>query len=142
MNFVRPSSKRRHGFDMTPMIDVVFQLIIFFMYTAQFAQATRTPIDLPDQPGDEHRAHTVAEIVVDIRADGTYIAQREVIAFDALIRKVQVEIDRSSAPGDLSILIRAHRDCPMTFVNRLATRLALMGVRRVILGTAEQFGPG
>lgn len=142
MNFARPSSTRRHGFDMTPMIDVVFQLIIFFMYTAQFAQATRTPIDLPDQPGDEQRAHTVAEIVVDIRADGTYLAEREVIAFDALIRKVQVEIDRSSTPGDLSILVRAHRDCPMTFVNRLATRLVEMGVRRIILGTADQIGPG
>ncbi|MCH8037092.1 MAG: biopolymer transporter ExbD, partial [Proteobacteria bacterium] len=46
---------------MTPMIDVVFQLMIFFMYTAQFAQVTRTAIDLPDEAGEEQVAHAVAE---------------------------------------------------------------------------------
>lgn len=141
MTFRRTRSSK-YGFDMTPMIDVVFQLMIFFMYTAQFAQVTRTAIDLPDEAGEEQVAHAVAEIVVDIQEDGTYLAEREIVSLDTLIRMVQIELDRADSPADVSILIRAHRNCKMVHVNRLATRLADMGVRRVNMGTIHQIGSG
>ncbi len=141
MTFRRTRSSK-YGFDMTPMIDVVFQLMIFFMYTAQFAQVTRTAIDLPDEAGEERVAHAVAEIVVDIQEDGTYLAEREVVSLDTLIRMVQIELDQADSPADVSILIRAHRNCKMVHVNRLATRLANMGVRRVSIGTIHQIGSG
>lgn len=127
---------------MTPMIDVVFQLMIFFMYTAQFAQVTRTPIDLPDEVGEERVAQAAVEIVVDIQEDGTYLAERDIVSLDALTRMVQIELDRAGTPGDVSILIRAHRKCKMIHVNRLATRLAEMGVSRINMGTIHQVGSG
>ncbi|HUU83055.1 MAG TPA: biopolymer transporter ExbD [Phycisphaerae bacterium] len=46
-----PQARRRQrgapGFNMTPMIDVVFLLIIFFMLVSQFASAENVPMDLP-----------------------------------------------------------------------------------------------
>lgn len=36
-------------FDMTPIIDVVFLLIIFFMLVAQFIVAEQYKVDVPDQ---------------------------------------------------------------------------------------------
>ena len=141
MTFRRTRSSK-YGFDMTPMIDVVFQLMIFFMYTAQFAQVTRTPLDLPDEAGEEQVVQADVEIVVDIQEDGTYLAEREVVSFDTLIRMVQIELVRADTPADVSILIRAHRDCKMIHVNRLATKLAEMGIRRVHMGTVHQIGSG
>ena len=141
MTFRRTRSSK-YGFDMTPMIDVVFQLMIFFMYTAQFAQVTRTPLDLPDEAGEEQVVQADVEIVVDIQEDGTYLAEREVVSFDTLIRMVQIELVRADTPADVSILIRAHRDCKMIHVNRLATKLAEMGIRRVHMGTIQQIGSG
>ncbi len=42
MKFGRtPHAERTLPVDLTPMIDVVFLLIIFFMVTAQFARITR-----------------------------------------------------------------------------------------------------
>jgi biopolymer transport protein ExbD len=38
--------------DITPMIDVVFLLIIFFMTTAQYALLTRTELNLPKEKGE------------------------------------------------------------------------------------------
>ena len=35
--------------DMTPMIDIVFQLLIFFLTTAQLAQFSRAEMDLPEE---------------------------------------------------------------------------------------------
>ena len=52
MNFQREQS-RTAAFDLTPMIDVVLQLIIiFFMYTTQFAQVMRSELDLPQETGE------------------------------------------------------------------------------------------
>ena len=120
MTFRRTRSSK-YGFDMTPMIDVVFQLMIFFMYTAQFAQVTRTAIDLPDEAGEEQVAHAVAEIVVDIQEDGTYLAEREIVSLDTLIRMVQIELDRADSPADVSILIRAHRNCNMGTIHQIGS---------------------
>ena len=47
MRFVSPRNRRKlTTVEMTPMIDVVFLLIIFFMTTAQFARQTRAEVDL------------------------------------------------------------------------------------------------
>ena len=40
--------------EMTPMIDIVFLLIIFFMVAAQFAQQARVDIALPQEKKVEH----------------------------------------------------------------------------------------
>jgi biopolymer transport protein ExbD len=56
-----PRSKRRArlplAFNMTPMIDVVFLLIVFFMLVSTFASAENVAMDLP-QP-DKSRAVNV-----------------------------------------------------------------------------------
>ena len=39
--------------DMTPMIDIVFQLLIFFLTTAQLAQFSRAEMDLPEEAGEQ-----------------------------------------------------------------------------------------
>jgi biopolymer transport protein ExbD len=49
----RSAIKRRHGntgirIDMTPMVDVAFLLLIFFMVTTVFRQPLAMEIDLPD----------------------------------------------------------------------------------------------
>jgi biopolymer transport protein ExbD len=136
MNFRRKQS-RSHAWDMTPMIDVVFQLIIFFMYTAQFAQVTRTPIDLPDEQGQQEEGARPAEIVIDVQRDGAMFAERTELDLEQVVRMVRLEVE-SAGPENVSVLIRAHQDCSMVYVNRLSSRLAGMGVRAVSLGTADQ----
>ena len=137
MNF-RKRDTRSHAWDMTPMIDVVFQLIIFFMYTAQFAQVTRTPIDLPNEQGDQTESVRSAEIVIDVQRDGSMIAEREPLDLEQVVRLVRLEVESAGGPEGVSVLVRAHQECPMAYVNRLSSRLAAMGVRAVSLGTADQ----
>ena len=42
------SSKTENSFNMTPIIDIVFLLIIFFMVVSQFIEAENFPVDVPD----------------------------------------------------------------------------------------------
>ena len=50
MNVADRRQRRRPpvGFNMTPMIDVVFMLIIFFMLVSTFASVENVEMDLPD----------------------------------------------------------------------------------------------
>lgn len=57
--------------DMTPMIDIVFQLLIFFLTTAQLAQFSRAELDLPQEEGEQTEAVEEAGIIVNLLADGT-----------------------------------------------------------------------
>jgi biopolymer transport protein ExbD len=59
--------------DITPMIDVVFLLIIFFMTTAQYALLTRTELDLPKEKGEQREEAEEAGLVVNITSDGQLI---------------------------------------------------------------------
>ena len=49
LNWQRKKSFEADSFDMTPIIDVVFLLIIFFMLVCQFIAAEQFKVDLPDE---------------------------------------------------------------------------------------------
>ncbi len=55
--------------EMTPMIDVVFQLLIFFMLTSTFVVHTSIPLDLAESPSGTRTQHQDIVISV-VPADG------------------------------------------------------------------------
>ena len=138
MRFTSRTTRRGVLADMTPMIDVVMQLIIFFMYTAQYTQVTRTPMELPDEPGEQVTLESRNEVVIDINKDGVYLVDRNEIPFEYLTRMINAEVGRSTSPTGVEVLIRAHKDCPARHLNELATTLSELGVRSWRLATSEQ----
>lgn len=135
MRFLRTGRKPQSVFDMTPMIDVVLQLIIFFMYTSQFAHMARTPVDMPEQPGDEQGLPVRETITVDLAADGTIVLEGEAMTLEQLARVVEAEVRRSGESERVGILIRADRNLDAAHLNALAERLGDIGVRGWKLGT-------
>lgn len=59
--------------EMTPMIDIVFLLIIFFMVAAQFAQQAHVELDLPNESGEQKEETTQSTLVFNILKDGSII---------------------------------------------------------------------
>lgn len=141
MNLLRPKPRRRTLMDMTPMIDVVLQLIIFFMYTSQFTSMTRTPLDLPREPGEKAEAVRPTAIVVDVLADGQLVVEGQEVDAPRVASMVAVEIARAESGGadgaSLDLLIRADRSTPSAHINRIASELAALGVRSWKLATAD-----
>jgi biopolymer transport protein ExbD len=99
--------------DMTPMIDVVFQLLIFFMVTAAFALQKSFPVPVPEttstapQAGtpDDQDAVTVRIDADDILwVDGTQAASRQDLI--AKLRKL-----RAGAGGRRTLLVSADPQC-------------------------------
>ncbi|MHB1397442.1 MAG: ExbD/TolR family protein [Trichloromonadaceae bacterium] len=69
--------RERKGLDLTPMLDVVFLLLIFFMLTSIFAKPL-LPLDLPEAATGQ--VATEPEVTVSIGRDGTvYINEDEIL---------------------------------------------------------------
>ena len=70
MNF-RQKPRKQVEVSLTPMIDVVFLLLIFFMVTTSFNRETELNIMLPKAQGSEKREQKKV-IMLTIDADGLY----------------------------------------------------------------------
>lgn len=59
------------GINLTPLIDVVFLLLIFFMVSTTFSKRTQLTVDLPEAVGEQN-SEPPRQIEIMIAADGSY----------------------------------------------------------------------
>src|SRR5438045_9355229 len=87
------------GFNMTPMIDVVFQLIIFFCLSSHLAkQETQLPLPLPAaDSGTAEPADSRPRLTVNVLADGTLLVANRPITEGDLVPLLR---ERRAMHGD------------------------------------------
>jgi len=135
--------------DLTPMIDMTFQLIAFFMILLNFTEVDRhEDIELPlselAKPPREAAEH---EMVLNLLPTGEVLFSQTKFAQGNLLkpyfeRKIRdAERDRLSA-ADVRVVIRAHEDTPTGRVQELMaecekSRLSnfALRVRERVIGT-------
>lgn len=85
MNFRSRLKPESMGFQMTPMIDVVFLLLCFFVTSQIFAQwEAEIDITLPTARTSEAPQRLPGEIIINIRANGEVVVNSRVLDGDAL----------------------------------------------------------
>ena len=124
--------KRSHvGFNMTPMIDVVFLLIIFFLVSSHLArQETQLPLPLPvaDSGAEAVDEENRQRVVVNILEDGqTQLAGRSV-EIGELKNRLKNQLTESK---DLELRIRSDRQVPYQFVQPIMSAAAEVGIWNV-----------
>lgn len=129
--------RRRYGLailDMTPMIDVVFLLLIFFLTTAQLAQMASTPVSLPVESGNAAESSGSTGLVVNVDAMGVISILDQIIEPQELIKRVKEVLvqDPSAVP-----VIRADRRAPAARLNEIVEGLRSGGCRAVRVATTH-----
>lgn len=82
--------------DVSPLIDVVFQLLIFFVVTTTFLTDTGIPLDLPDAASGQNET-VKQELSVRISRDGGIHFQDDLVSLEDLrLRLVQAVADTPS----------------------------------------------
>ncbi len=101
--------RRRVDFNMTPLIDVVFLLIIFFLVSSHLAQQeTQLELDLPSaSSGHQEMPGPTARVTINMLPDGRYLLGSDAVALAELQSRLQVE--RQETTGDLEVRLRADR---------------------------------
>jgi biopolymer transport protein ExbD len=135
-------SRVRFTVNMTPLIDVVLLIIIFFLYTARFAEVSRTSVDLPDEPGTADATTDPDALLIDVRSDGVFLVNGRDRSLERVLEIVQEQADRAGGPENLRVLLRADRGTAAGPVNDLARQLTRMGVRQWSHATVDRSGRG
>lgn len=119
------------GFNMTPMIDIVFLLIIFFLVTNHLTNRETEPdIDLPTaESGYEVETENPNRLIVNIAADGSLAVEGRTLDVKALGDLIATR--REALGQDMEVQVRGHRDSPYRFVEPVLLASALQGVWNV-----------
>ena len=75
MQIPQHNSNRKYGFNMTPMIDVVFLLIIFFLVSSHLSrQESQLELDLPTANSSEDDTdQETPRLTINVKADGSML---------------------------------------------------------------------
>jgi len=77
MNF-RKKNKTEFDLNLTPLIDVVFLLLIFFMVTTTFDRETQLKIELPQASGEQKKLDKPLEVSIDAQSH-FFINKKELV---------------------------------------------------------------
>jgi len=104
---LRPRQKRSDLIvDLTPMIDVVFLMLIFFMVSTSFTANNSIKLDLP-QSKSQAASKEEKQVVISIKADGQLYVQDERVK-DADLRRRILNITKGDP--NMRVVIRADAD--------------------------------
>lgn len=125
-----PSTRFRRPMrmDMTPLIDMVFNLVVFFLVASHFANETDIPVELPRAVTSTDDADDPRRLVVTITEhEQLYIADQS-INLPQLQDLVRDELDRHGP--ELTVQIRSDRRVPYRAVEPLLMLCSRLGVTR------------
>ncbi|WP_348674655.1 biopolymer transporter ExbD [uncultured Abyssibacter sp.] len=75
--------------DLTPMLDVVFIMLIFFIVTASFVKEAGFDVNRPPQSNQPPKKDEVKNILVSIAADGQLFINRRPVDAGALTANIK-----------------------------------------------------
>ena len=97
--------------NITPLIDVVFLLLIFFMVTTTFSRETRLLVNLPEANAEIAEAQP-ATVEIIVARDGSYAINGRALVnsrIETLIRGLEIE-----SGGDRNLLVLLIADAEAT----------------------------
>lgn len=114
MNFRRRAHPDPVGFQLAPMIDVVFLLLCFFVASQLFAQwESEIDIQLPTAKSATTPQRLPGEIILNVRADGSVVVSGRSFDAEGLDRLLSQLVELY--PGQ-PVVLRADRATPYQHV--------------------------
>ncbi len=103
------------SFQITPMLDVVFLLLCFFVTTSVYSQwESEVNIKLPTAKKAEAPQRLPGEVIVNLTADGKVIINRRELTFEELGRKCAL-----LARDGHKLILRADKDVRYEYVMKV-----------------------
>ena len=124
--------------DMTPMIDIVFLLIIFFMVAAQFARESNVELNLPAEQGEQDNEHDPSKLVLNILPSGEIILDNTSGAVDLTELEFLVKaVIAEDGTTWQNITIRADEDSSTKVLNDVLVILNKQGLSATRIATVR-----
>jgi len=125
--FIQASLPRKRQLSMTPLIDVVFILLLFFMLASSFIEWRE--IDLSMAGESAVTSSDKSPLVVQLSQDN-FLFRGESVSLDQLLEYVASELANQA---DLQIVVQPQANIPLQKMVMLLDQLRALGVKQVSL---------
>jgi biopolymer transport protein ExbD len=134
---VRIPTRRRqygHSLNLTPMIDVVFNLVIFFLVTSHFARSENSEqVNLPKATQGQEEENLPHRLVITIPDENTM----RVNGRDVTLDEIRLMLVAGREEKEFSVQIRADEAVPYGTVEPLLLECAAQNITRFGFKTTQ-----
>jgi len=122
-------TKRKIRIEMIPLIDIMFLLLVFFIY-AMLSMAVHRglPINLPISSSAEIDKKLVLSITV--KADGSVYLDKSPVILSNLTRRLEIEAEEHKEPG---VLLFADQTLPYQKLFQVLDKIKMAGLEKISL---------
>ncbi|NVK31247.1 MAG: biopolymer transporter ExbD [Gammaproteobacteria bacterium] len=137
MRFSRSMESEEVSLDITPLIDVVFLMLIFFMVTTTFQKESELKVQLP-RAQTQTQPEQGEKIDLLVTADGIFQVNGAQLVDDSeeTLREALVRV--ANGNFQIPVVVRADRNASVQSMITAVNSAARAGLSKVAFATAEQ----
>jgi biopolymer transport protein ExbD len=136
MNFRRHAKPEVFGFQIAPMVDVLLVLLVFFIVTWNFSLSEKElDVKIPTASNAKENDAYVGQVVVNVRADGAIVFNREPISAEELVAKLR---ELAKLYPDQAVILRGDKNAPYRFIANVLDICRQANIWNVAFATAGQ----
>ena len=121
--------------DLSPMIDMVFLLLIFFLVASAIVKVDKVPIEVPSAVYAVIPEDTTGRFIITVTEDGSMYVGPNKVTMDELKSTLEPEMELNSK---LRILIRADGNMKYEFNEKIMEACAEVGAVDLIFAAFEE----
>lgn len=133
MQFELPRSGRKRLIGMTPLIDVVFILLLFFMLASNFQQWRALPLEL--NGNRSNITDPVSLFSIHVGAEGQLTLDGEPITPVLLAALLATQLNEGLAPR---VVVESDPATELQTLVQVIDQLAALGIEQITLGGAHR----
>lgn len=122
--------------NLTPLIDVVFLLLIFFMVSTTFTRETRLAVNLPEADG-EAAVETPNQIEISVSRTGTYAIDGRSLVNSELNTLMNALDEVTLGNRDVALVLIADAEATHQSVVRAMDAIGQSGFSRLSIATRQ-----
>lgn len=121
------------SFDLSPMLDVIFQLILFFLVSTTFANLPGINVNLP--VSETSQGSDITGVIITVEKDGTIYFNDEASSLDLLVTQLSEVDTMSRAKDEYPVTISADEDVTNGTLVKVFDAIRVNGFSAVSLRT-------
>ncbi len=129
----RSTAEQHAEIDMTPMLDIVFIMLIFFIVTTSFIKESGIDVNRPSAQTATRKEQ--GNIIVGIKANGNvWIDKRQVD-----IRAIRANVARLHVENPMgSVIIAADRETKVKVLTQVMDQIRMAGITNASIATESE----
>jgi len=131
MKLLEKSSKK-FALNITPLIDVLFILIIFFTVSSTFLEQPGIELKLPEAASSQ--SYTTQKVIIYIDENENVFLNNTIVPIDTLIARVERIL---VAQTDKSVVLRADQKVSHGLVIEIMDLLRKKGIYKIVISTEK-----